>query len=112
FNLNSRYIENDLIEKSLPSRKKQLRAFRRQINALYRDIVDYEHKRNNDLEEKYASIRRELKLLEKSMSKRIKIVTRAQATGDALLESFRALTLPSCQDNTNLNSLTAAVHDF
>lgn len=110
YNLNYRYLTNNVIDKSLESRKKRLASYKKTIKDLYKEIRSYEHKANNDLEDRYHSIMEDLRIAEKRL--KIKYIKTLKNTDDIFINKFKQVNDKEYAQHIKLNNIKAAIHKF
>lgn len=110
YNLNYRYMTNDIIDKSLESRKKTLQYYKKTIEQLYKEIVAYEHKVDNDLENKYYSVMEDLKNAKKKHKKTI--IGSKHSKTDIFIGKFSNVDALEYEQHLKLDNIYSAVHSF
>jgi hypothetical protein len=110
YNLNYRYLTNDIIDKSLDSRRKKLRYYKKTIQEIYKETLAYEHRTDDDLEKRYHSVMEDLKIAERKLKRKIKLTTKN--VNDVFLRKFSHVDVADYEQHTKLNKISSAIHNF
>jgi hypothetical protein len=109
YNLKYRYLTNDIVHKSAEARRKLLTHYQRTIRELYKEIISYEHKTDDDLQKKYNQIMEDLGNARKALKKKYFVAARVN---DAFASKFSKIDPAQYQKHNNESRLSSAVHDF
>lgn len=110
YTLNYRYLTNNIVSTSLESRKTTLKHYRRMIRDLYKEIISYEHKADEDLQRAYTSVMEDLDNAQKALKK--KYLVNARSDDDAFVARFLQIDPAQYQEHINVRRLSSAVHSF
>jgi len=110
YNLNYRYLTNDAIDKSFESRKKKIDHYLKIIRSLRREINDYEHKTNEDIEKIYQAIVKDIKAARKKLKN--KTVKNISNSDDVLATLFTNVEKEEYEKHRDLNKISSSIHDF
>jgi hypothetical protein len=110
YNLKYRYLTNDIVHKSAEARTKLLTHYQRTIRELYKEIIRYEHKTDDDLQKKYSAIMEDLSNARKALKKKYFVTLREN--DDAFASKFSKIDPAQFQKHINVSRLSSAAHDF
>jgi hypothetical protein len=110
YNLNYRYLTNDIVSTSLESRKTILTHYRRLIRDLYKEIISYEHKADADLQSTYASVMEDLDNAQKALKR--KHLANLRSEDDAFVGRFSKIDPVQYHEHINMRRVSSAVHSF
>jgi hypothetical protein len=110
YNLKYRYLTNEIVHKSAEARRKLLTHYQKTIRELYKEIISYEHKTDDDLQKKYCAIMEDLDNARKALKKKYYVTP--QVNGDAFASTFSKIDSAQYQKHINVSRLSSAVHDF
>jgi hypothetical protein len=110
YTLNFRYLTNDIVSTSLESRKTILTHYRKLIRDLYKEIVNYEHRADDDLQRRYTSAIEDLDTAQKALKR--KHLTTLRSDDGTFVARFSQIDPTQYQEHFNLRRLGSAVHSF
>ncbi|MCT4586807.1 MAG: hypothetical protein N4A71_03235 [Carboxylicivirga sp.] len=110
YNLNHRYLNNELLDVTISSRKNKLKDHKRKIIKLYKDTKNYEHKINDDLDSKYRVIIKDLKIAKKQLRNKRKI--NINDVNDPIIEHFNKHEFNNYSNNKTFENLSQRLYKF
>jgi hypothetical protein len=110
YNINHRYSNSELLDSSNKAKVKILKQYRNKIKDIYKEINEYEHRTNEDLEAKYKHIMKELDFAKSILLKKIKKIK--TKTSDSIILKFESIDPHVYQNHQKFGLIKSAVHSF